>query len=817
MVERRPLLARLSLGRTLRLVLLGLTLLLGTIAAIAIGNLYKARQDYEDDLARAYDLQVASSRLLTAGVVEEAALGTQGAAATGLRRRAADSFDAAARNALRLARGDAESERLVRTRLVLERRARRLARRRGSARRLAGTVDAARASDDGIAARQGERRRAAGPRARDRSRNAVLLAAIAGGLALMGALALIGGLIGSIRRPLEELVGATRRLAQGKREERVEPAGPQELSDLGSAFNAMAEQLDEAGVRIEAERHKLSTTIESLGEALVVCDPKGIVTATNPRAAQIVPELTVGARATAANSPLPPLGEALDGEVMREEGERTLSVTAAPLGEDEGTVWTIRDVSERARLERVKSDFVATASHELRSPLTSIKGFVELLARSAELGEREREFVTVILQSTDRLVDLVNDLLDVARLEAGKMEVHPRLFDLREVVHEVATLMRPRVEEKGQRLRVRVPTGLPRALADPVRMRQIITNLLSNAHLYTDQGGDVIVSVAQRNSELELSVEDTGRGMTEDELEHVFDRFVRREDGTGGTGLGLAIVRSLVDLQRGSIRVDSRPGEGTVFSVCLPAEPERGAAGAPRAAIRGKSVLVVDDEPQVASLIAEQLAAFEVEADTAYSGDEAIARLRGGRYDAMTLDILMPGRSGMDVLRAVRDDPDLQRIPVVIVSILSGTEALLGEWKVTKPIDPEELADVLGSAVMAGRTRVLVVGRSAVRGRLEPALVRLGLDHEWATSGAAAAQACRSRRFEVALVDAGIRSPEAVMRGLDLRGRRGGRAVVLFSDGAETEGAANLGGESVPIEDAAGAVLQALSQEPAER
>jgi CheY-like chemotaxis protein len=504
---------------------------------------------------------------------------------------------------------------------------------------------------------------------------------------------------------------------------------------------------------------------------------------------------------------------------MREQGDRTLSITASPLGEGgaEGTVWTIRDVSERARLERVKSDFVATASHELRSPLTSIKGFVELLARSQQLGEREREFVTVILQSTDRLVDLVNDLLDVARLEAGQMEVHPRLFDLGDVVREVATLLRPRVEEKGQSLRVHVPPGLPRALADPVRVRQIITNLLSNAHLYTDEGGEVIVSLAQNNGELVLSVEDTGRGMTDEELDHVFDRFVRREDGAGGTGLGLAIVRSLVDLQRGSIDVRSEPGVGTTFTVRLPAEVERGAAGAPRAAIRGKRVLVVDDEPEVAGLIAEQLAAFEVEVEVAHDGDAAIERLRGGRFDAMTLDILMPGRSGIDVLRAIRDDPELERTPVVIVSILSGSEALLGEWKVTKPIDPEELADVLGSAVMTGRTRVLVVGRSAVRRRLEPALVQLGLDHEWVTSGTAAARACRTRRFEVALVDAGIRNPDTVMRSLDLRGRRGGRAVVLFSDGQESEGAANLGGEPVPIEDAAGAVLHALSHEVTER
>ena len=129
----------------------------------------------------------------------------------------------------------------------------------------------------------------------------------------------------------------------------------------------------------------------------------------------------------------------------------------------------------------------------------------------------------------------------------------------------------------------------------------------------------------------------------------------------------------------------------------------------------------------------------------------------------------------------------------------------------SKPIDPDELADSLGSAVMAGRTRVLVAGRSSVRPQLEPALVRLGLDHEWVTSAAAVARACKERRFEIALVDAGMRSPDAVVRSVDLRGRRLGRAVVLFSTGDEGEGVANLGAEPVPVEDAALAVLQTLT------
>jgi signal transduction histidine kinase/CheY-like chemotaxis protein len=810
MVERRRGVGRLSLGRVITLALLGLTLILAGISALAIGDLYDARQRYEDELARAYELEASSARLLSAGVLEEVALRDAGPDGPELRRRAADAFDQEAARAQELGRADAESRRRVRVLIRAQSRARRQA---ASGRRLTNAVIRVREAGADLAARQADRRREARERAGDDSQRALLMAAVAGGLALVGALLLVGGLIGSIRRPLEDLVGATRRLAEGDLAERVDPAGPEELSHLGDSFNVMAEQLGTAQQRIEAEREKLAVTIESLGDALVVCDESGVVTAVNPRAEQVVPELAPGVRADGEGSPLPPLEQALRQEVMRDQGERTLSITAARLGGGQGIVWTIRDVSERARLERVKSDFVATASHELRSPLTSIKGFVELLARSEDLGDREREFVGVIFQSTDRLVDLVNDLLDVARLEAGKMEVHPRLFDLGDVVRDVATLMSPRVSEKDQRLEVHVPPGLPRALADPARVRQIVINLLSNAHEYTSEGGRLGVSLRQENGSLAMAVSDNGRGMSEQELEQVFDRFVRREDGGAGagTGLGLSIVKSLVELQRGSIDVTSDPGEGTTFTVRLPSEPARGEAPAPRAALRGKRVLVVDDEPEIARLIAEQLAGFGVEAEVAASGEEAIERLHGDHFDAMTLDMLMPGRSGLEVLEAVRGDPQLRRTPVVIVSIVSGGEALLGEWKVTKPVDAEELADVLGSAVLAGRTRVLVVGRSAIRDELEPALVQLGLDHDWVTSAAAAAQACGRRRFEVALVDAGMRGPEDVLRELDLRGRRLRRAVVLFSTGEDAPGVADLGEDPVPIADAAGAVLRSLT------
>ena len=246
-------------------------------------------------------------------------------------------------------------------------------------------------------------------------------------------------------------------------------------------------------------------------------------------------------------------------------------------------VWTMRDISERARLDRIKSDFVATASHELRSPLTSIKGFVELLGRSQALGEREREFVDVILQSTDRLVDLVNDLLDASRLEAGKMEVHPRLFDVTEVVREVAALMGQRVTEKDQRLDLDLPPGLPRALADPgTRPPDPDQPGVERPPLHGRGRAHHDHRRPRRRGGIDSRWSDSGRGMSQEEIDQAFDRFVRREDGGSGTGLGLSIVKSLVDLQGGSIDVTSKPGRGDD----LHRAPPGGAGGRPAASRR---------------------------------------------------------------------------------------------------------------------------------------------------------------------------------------------------------------------------------------
>jgi CheY-like chemotaxis protein/anti-sigma regulatory factor (Ser/Thr protein kinase) len=410
------------------------------------------------------------------------------------------------------------------------------------------------------------------------------------------------------------------------------------------------------------------------------------------------------------------------------------------------------------------------------------------------------------------MVELANDLLDVASVEAGQIELRRRPVDLGEAVDEVAALMRPRFEEKGQRLDVEVEGRVPRALADPARVRQVLTNLLTNAHLYTGEGGRVAVTVEAEDRFVSLVVSDTGQGMTAEEVEQVFDRFYRAGDGdrATGTGLGLSIVRSLVELHGGTIEVESEPGRGTTFRVRLPRalEPEPGADAAE--AIRGKRVLVIDDEPAIAELIVAQLAPFEVDAVTAHNGEAAMERLHAESFDAVTLDILMPGMSGFEVLRAIRSDPALTHLPVVIVSVFSGGQALHSEWAVSKPIDADELTYALGSAVLAGRVRALVVGRAGTRAQLEPELARLGIPFEWATNATTASRECRTHRFEAAMVDAGLKNLPQVLRAIELRGRRMARSVVVFSTGEAVPGLAKLDPEPVPFDTAAREILHAL-------
>jgi signal transduction histidine kinase/DNA-binding response OmpR family regulator/HAMP domain-containing protein len=821
-------LQRRSIARTLQLALLGLTVALALIGAIGISALYDARQQYEDQLAASSALEIAATNLLTATVALESNLArSPSPAAAGFVSSAARAFDTSAERVLRLAAADARSRRLAVAVLPARRDAQALAEEptvAAARRRMASDLAAVRDTIAQLIARQPARREQARATAASHSRTALVAIVAGAGLALVCVIAFLTLLIRTMRQPLDELVAATRRMAAGDLAVRVQAAGPTELELLGTSFNKMGEDLAAASRHIETQHQRLATTVESLGDGLIICDASDHVTTMNPRATAMVASLRPGSPTHAPNSPLPQLADALAGEVTVQHGNGTLAVTAARLaGPEAGVVWTLRDITERARLEQAKSDFVATASHELRSPLTSIKGFMELLeATSAEnLTDRQNEFIRIVLQSTDRLVDLVNDLLDLARIESGHFQIDARACDLRAAVAEVATLMQPRLEGKRQQLHVDIREPRPPALADPARVRQIITNLVTNAHLYTDEGGTITLVLEGDARRTRISVADSGRGMSDEDVGRVFDRFYRGssdERKAPGTGLGLAIVKSLVDLHGGSIDVQSQPGRGTTFTVSLPAAPGTAVTGgseaiAPGSAHVSRRVLIVDDEPAVAALIAAQLWPLGVQAVQAHSGSEALKSLHDGHFDAMTLDILMPDMDGFEVLKEVRTDPKLRNLPVIFVSVSSRLAELQGEWAISKPIDRRRLIDVLDAAIKAKRSRVLIVAPESVRTQLGPSLSRLGIEHRWESSAEGAARAGAEELFEVALVHASMSSVPAVFEGVGA-----GRSVIIFSsDGGGEPNGVGIGMPVFPLPQAVSALRSALGERgPAE-
>jgi signal transduction histidine kinase len=296
---------------------------------------------------------------------------------------------------------------------------------------------------------------------------------------LTGAALLFSGLIASMRRPLEELVEASGRLAGGDLNARVKVGGLSETAALGSAFNEMAVELQ-------------------------------------------------------------------------------------------------RRAGERDQLETMKDEFVLTASHELRSPLTSVQGFAELLMLERDrLSPKQADTVEIILDNTRHLVRLLNDLLDLARSDAGRLTIKPAPTDIASVLEDPVRTMLSQTEAKSQSLTQAIAPDLPQVNVDRDRIRQVLVNLLTNAHEYCPAGASIHAIATGDGAGVQLAVSDDGPGMAPDQLEHIFERFTRGDAGltqhVGGTGLGLAISKSLVELHGGRISAESIPGQGSTFRIWLPA------------------------------------------------------------------------------------------------------------------------------------------------------------------------------------------------------------------------------------------------------
>jgi PAS domain S-box-containing protein len=430
----------------------------------------------------------------------------------------------------------------------------------------------------------------------------------------------------------------------------------------------------------------------------------------------------------------------------RKDGQQiSVSMTVSPMRDAAGRVvgasTIARDISQRKHLEelrlrsyeleaenlrvlaanRLKSEFLANMSHELRTPLNAVIGFADLLRDGLVPPEspKHKEFLGHISSSGQHLLQLINDILDLSKVEAGKLDFFPEPLDLARTVQEVTAILGSTAAAK----QIRVSTSLDPALGtlrlDAARLKQVLYNYLSNALKFTPNGGSVALrALAEGEHHFRLEVEDTGIGIAAQDLGRLFVEFEQLDAGNDrthpGTGLGLALTRRLVEAQGGTVGVRSTPGRGSVFHAVLPRRDNGGSSHPePRAVAAvpppqagpatgpAPSVLVVDDDPNDQAALIGTLTQAGFNVETAATGAQAIARAREKVFAAITLDLLLPDMTGLDVLAAIRAEGLNREVPVVVVTVVAGRASVAGfavSDILAKPVQKDALLAALKRA-----------------------------------------------------------------------------------------------------------------------
>lgn len=411
-----------------------------------------------------------------------------------------------------------------------------------------------------------------------KARRAMLGAALIA-LLLGSGLAFVAGR--SIAQPLSDLAAAARAIASGSLP-RFPRSGIPDIDTLVQAVRQMHRQLDERFGQLKNEQSASAALVESMLEGVIAADGRGRITTANAAARRLLgyepehplPDVRQLFRSKSAREIVTAVldGEAVQDRQLDLDGS-TLLVNARPL-ENDGAVLVLHDLTELRRLETVRRDFVANVSHELKTPLTSISGYTETLLTDTPDADTSREFLTIILSNAHRMQRLVDDLLDLARIESGRWQPRVDTVDVAAAARDVWATLAERATMRATRFEVRVEPEVATLEADPDAVRQVLTNLIDNSLRYVGTGGQVTFVARPLDGGVELSVADTGAGIPSEHLPRIFERFYRadpsRSREEGGTGLGLSIVKHLVEAHGGRVSAESTLGVGTTIRCWFP-------------------------------------------------------------------------------------------------------------------------------------------------------------------------------------------------------------------------------------------------------
>ncbi len=581
---------------------------------------------------------------------------------------------------------------------------------------------------------------------------------------------------------------------------RAPATGQDELGRLTIAFNHMLGQIQDRSLALEKSQQDLVTTLDSIADAVIATDTEGCIVRLNP----VAEELTGWSREQALGQALSRVfwivseddaeaqagvEQLLRGEsqpaaavrvdlVARNGIERPIAYRGArmygPGGEFRGVVLVFHDESELRRTEavklkslqleaqnqrvmeasRLKSEFLANMSHELRTPLNGIIGFAEILhdGRVGPLTPDQKLFLGDVLSSGQHLLRLINDILDLSKVEAGKLEFRPEQLSLERVTSEVLGVLRATIKGKGVRVAVEVDPAVQEVYLDASRLKQVLYNYISNALKFTPEGGQVTVRAlpAPAGGNFRLEVEDTGIGIAPEDLKRLFVEFQQLDSGAakrhGGTGLGLALTKRLVEAQGGTIGVESTVGKGSTFFAVLPRHARSGTPMPPprtaTGAIAGApTILVIEDDERDQAILVRMLTEAGYAVHAVATGAQAIAQCEVHRYAAITLDLLLPDMSGLDVLRVVMRGERNRSVPVIVVTVVT-EDGVTGAFPVhdllPKPLEREALLESLTRAGVhpASDAPILIVEDDSASAKLmSTTLAQLGYDAVIASNG----------------------------------------------------------------------------------